>query len=282
MVFSLGNASAALRLALVGTNKLSHALGVTLLALLASAATSLPSGAAEVKVAVAANFTEAAKEIGALFEKATGDKAVFSFGATGQFYTQITQDAPFEVFLSADQKTPKKAITEGFAVKDSIFTYATGKIVLFSKTKDFVKGEETLKEGKFAKIAIANPETAPYGAAGVEVMKKLGVYDALAPKVVQGNNIAQAYQFVDTGNAELGFVALSQVINKDEGSRWIVPDKLYTTIAQDAVLLKKGEANPAAKAFLTFLKGPEAKTVKEKYGYGVGADVAAKELAPVQ
>jgi molybdate transport system substrate-binding protein len=259
------------------------ALRISLLALAVSAAISLPSVAGEVKVAVAANFTEAAKEIGALFEKATGDKAVFSFGATGQLYAQITQEAPFEVFLSADRKTPKKAVEEGLALKDSLFTYATGKVVLFSKEKDFVKGEETLKQGKFAKIAIANPETAPYGAAGVEVLKKLGVYDALAPKIVQGNNIAQAYQFVDTGNAELGFVALSQVITKNEGSRWIVPDDLYATIAQDAVLLKKGEGNPAAKAFLTFLQGPEARAVKEKFGYGVGGDVAqAKEFVPAR
>jgi molybdate transport system substrate-binding protein len=253
------------------------------LALLASAAIPRAGIAGEVKVAVAANFTEAAKEIGALFEKATGDKAIFSFGATGQLYTQITQEAPFEVFLSADQKTAKKAVAEGFALRDSLFTYATGKIVLFSKDKDLVQGEETLKDGKFAKIAIANPATAPYGAAAVEVLKALGVYDALSPKIVQGNNIAQTYQFVDTGNAELGFVALSQVVNKDEGSRWIVPGKLYAMIAQDAVLLKTGEANPAAKAFLTFLQGPEAREVKEKYGYGVGADVAAaKEPASAQ
>jgi molybdate transport system substrate-binding protein len=265
-----------------GVPALARGLGVAFVALLASAASSLPSAAGEVKVAVAANFTEAAQEIGALFEKATGDQAVFSFGATGQLYTQITQEAPFEVFLSADQKTPKKAVTEGFAVPDSLFTYATGKVVLFSKSKDLVKGAETLKEGKFAKIAIANPETAPYGAAGVEVMKKLGVYDALAGKIVQGNNIAQAYQFIETGNAEVGFVALSQLINKNEGSRWIVPDNLYAMIAQDAVLLKKGEDNPAAKAFLAFLKGPEARAVKEKYGYGVGAAVASKEPASAQ
>jgi molybdate transport system substrate-binding protein len=261
-------------------NKLSHALGGALLALLASAASVLPCAAGEVKVAVAANFTEAANEIGALFKKATGDQAVFSFGATGQLFTQITQAAPFEVFLSADQKAPKKAIAQGFAVPDSLFTYATGKVVLFSKNKDLVKGEETLKQGKFAKIAVANPETAPYGAAGVEVMKKLGVYDALAAKIVQGDNIAQTYQFVETGNAEVGFVALSQVINKDEGSRWVVPDNLYATIAQDAVLLKQGAGNPAAKTFLSFLKGPQARAVKEKYGYGVGAAVAAKEPAP--
>jgi molybdate transport system substrate-binding protein len=261
---------------------LSRALGVALLALLASAASAAPSTAGEVKVAVAASFVEAAKEIGALFEKATGDEAVFSFGATGQLFTQITQEAPFEVFLAADQNRPKKAVAEGFAVPDSLFTYATGKVVLYSKNKDLVKGAETLKDGKFEKIAIANPLTAPYGAAAVEVMKKLGVYDALAGKIVQGTSIAQAYQFVDTGNAEVGFVALSQVINRDEGSRWVVPDNLYATIAQDAVLLKKGEGNPAAKAFLTFLKRPAARAVKEKYGYGVGAAVASKEPAPAQ
>jgi len=265
-------------------SKFSRASQIAILALVASFAASMPSAAAEVKVAVAANFTDAAKEIGALFEKATGDKPVFSFGATGQLYTQITQDAPFEILLSADQKTPKKAIAEGFAANDSLFTYATGKLVLYSKNKSLVSGEETLKEGKFTKISIANPETAPYGAAAIEVLKALGVYDALAPKIVQGNNIAQAYQFVETENAELGFVALSQVINKEGGSRWVVPSKLYKEIAQDAVLLKRGEGNPSAKAFLTFLKGTEARKVIEKYGYGVGVEVGAakKELVPAQ
>jgi molybdate transport system substrate-binding protein len=254
--------------------KLLRGCAIAVVAALAVGSNSVPGFADEVKVAVAANFTEAAKEIGELFEKKTGDKAIFSFGATGQLYTQITQEAPFEVFLAADQKTPKKAIADGLALGDSLFTYATGQIVLYSKDKDLVRGEETLKEGKFQKIAIANPATAPYGAAAVQVMQALDIYDALKPKIVQGNNIAQAYQFVDTGNAELGFVALSQVINKDGGSRWVVPGKLYASIAQDAVLLKAGEDNPAAKTFLVFLKGPEARAVKEKYGYGVGADVA--------
>ncbi|MBV9860919.1 MAG: molybdate ABC transporter substrate-binding protein [Alphaproteobacteria bacterium] len=227
--------------------------------------------AAEVKVAVAANFTEAANEIGALFEKATGDKAVFSFGATGQFYTQITQSAPFEVFLSADQERPEKAETEGYAVPGSRFTYATGKIVLFSMNKQDVHGEATLHDAKFAKLAICNPVTAPYGEASVEAMKALGVYDALKDKLVVGESISQAYQFVATGNAEVGFVALSQVAREpDKGSRWIVPPNLYKPIAQDAVLLKRGADNPAAKAFITFLKGPEAHAVIEKFGYGTG------------
>ncbi len=226
--------------------------------------------AGEVTVAVAANFTDAAKDMAALFEKATGNKAVFSFGSTGQLYTQITQGAPFDVFLAADQARPEKAIAGGLAVPGSRFTYATGRIVLFSRDKALVKGPETLKSGGFAKIAIANPVTAPYGAAAVEAMKALGVYETLKPKIVQGGNIAQTYQFVETGNAELGFVALSQVVRNSEGSRWIVPQNLYKAIAQDAVLLKNGAGNAAATAFIAFLKGPEARKVKETYGYGAG------------
>ncbi|MEO8651973.1 MAG: molybdate ABC transporter substrate-binding protein [Hyphomicrobiaceae bacterium] len=224
--------------------------------------------AAEVKVAVAANFTDAVKEIGALFEKASGHTAVFSFGPTGGLYNQITQAAPFEMFLSADRSTPAKAVKEGHAVEGSAFTYATGKLVLFSKTEGLTLGQSTLKEGKFTKIAIANPKTAPYGIAAVEVMEKLGVYDALKGKIVEGNNIAQAYQFVDTANAEVGFVAFAQVALKPGGSRWVVPPNMYKTIAQDAVLLKTGANNDAAKAFLTFLKGSQARKVIEKYGYG--------------
>ncbi len=232
------------------------------------AATSASVRAAEVKIAVAANFTDAVKEIGALFQKATGHKAVFSFGPTGGLYNQITQAAPFEVFLSADQATPAKALKEGHAVEGSAFTYATGKLVLFSKTDGLKLGEAALKEGKFAKIAIANPKTAPYGTAAVEVMQKLGVYDALKGKIVEGNNIAQAYQFVDTANAEVGFVAFAQVALKPGGSRWVVPASMHKTIAQDAVLLKTGAGNDAATAFLIFLKGAEARKVIEKYGYG--------------
>lgn len=227
--------------------------------------------AAEVKVAVAANFTEAVKEIGAAFEKASGDTVVLSFGSTGQLYTQITQGAPFDVFLSADQERPEKAEKEGYGVPGSRFTYATGKIVLFSMDKQAVHGEATLKDAKFAKLSICNPAAAPYGAASVEAMKALAVYDALKGKLVQGENISQAYQFVATGNAEIGFVALSQVArDPDRGSRWIVPANLYKAIAQDAVLLKHGADNPAAKAFTAFLKGKEAHAVIEKFGYGAG------------
>jgi molybdate transport system substrate-binding protein len=226
--------------------------------------------AAQTNVAVAANFTEAAKEIASLFQQKTGHEAVLSFGASGQFYTQITQDAPFQVFLSADDERPKKLVDDGLGVADSRFTYAIGKLVLWSKNADLVKGEQTLKANAFTKLSIANPTAAPYGAAAVETLKALKIYDEVQPKIVQGNSISQAFQFVDTGNAELGFIALSQLAGNTGGSRWLVPSALYTPIRQDAVLLKKGAGNEAATAFLTFLKGPEARAVIEKFGYEVG------------
>jgi molybdate transport system substrate-binding protein len=239
------------------------------LALVAIAiATSGLAHAANTNVAVAANFTEPSREIAQLFKSKTGDEAVLSFGSTGQFYTQITQGAPFQVFLSPDQSTPKKLADGGLAVADSLFTYAVGKLILFSRSPGLMMGEQTLREAKFNKIAIANPATAPYGAAAVETMKALGVYDALASKIVQGENIAQTFQFVDTGNAEVGFVALSQAIARQGGSRWAVPPNLYGAIRQDAVLLRSGTDSEAAKAFLAFLKGPEAHSVIERYGYG--------------
>jgi molybdate transport system substrate-binding protein len=231
----------------------------------------LSAQAAQTNIAVAANFTDAATEIARAFKAKTGHEAILSFGSTGQFYTQITQDAPFEVFLAADDERPTKAVEEGFAVPGSQFTYAIGKLVLWSKDANLVQGAATLKSGDFTKISIANPEAAPYGAAAVQAMKGLGVYDRLAPKIVQGNNISQAFQFVQTGNAELGFVALAQVIDHQEGSRWEVTDDLYDPIKQDAVLLKKGADSEAAKAFLEFLQGPEAEAIIARFGYGLAA-----------
>jgi molybdate transport system substrate-binding protein len=227
--------------------------------------------AAETNVAVAANFTEAAKEISAAFKQKTGHDVVLSFGSSGQFYTQITQDAPFQLLLSADEERPKKLIEDGLAVANSRFTYAIGKLVLWSKTLDFVKGEETLEAGAFTRLAIANPTAAPYGAAAVETLKALKLYETLQPKIVQGTNIAQTFQFIETGNAELGFIALSQLIGHPSGSLWLVPQTLYAPIRQDAVLLKKGAANEAATAFLSFLKGPEARAIIIKYGYEPGS-----------
>jgi molybdate transport system substrate-binding protein len=223
--------------------------------------------AGQTHVAVAANFTDAAKEIAAAFKQRTGHEAVLSFGSTGQLYNQITQDAPFEILLAADEERPKKLAEENLSVPESRFTYAIGKLVLWSKSRDLVRGEEALRAGSFAKLAIANPTAAPYGAAAIETLKALGLYDALRSKIVQGNNIAQAFAFIDTGNAELGFIALSQVIGNAGGSRWLVPQDLYTPIRQDAVLLRKGASNPAAAAFIAFLKGAEARAIIERYGY---------------
>ena len=242
---------------------------VTVLAALTATGPALASNG-QARVAVAANFTEPARELGRLFEAATGNTVVLSFGATGQFFAQISQGAPFEVLLAADQATPQKAVAAGLAVDGTRFTYAIGKLVLYSRTKGLVDGEGTLKAGKFAKLAIANPATAPYGAAAMEVLRSLGLIDALTAKIVQGNSIGQAFQFVETGNAELGFVALAQVALVEGGSRWVVPDRLHAPIAQDAVLLKAGADNAAAKAFLLFLKGAEAGKVIAKFGYAVG------------
>ncbi|MDD3838496.1 MAG: molybdate ABC transporter substrate-binding protein [Phenylobacterium sp.] len=226
--------------------------------------------AGETRVAVAANFTEPAKEIAARFEANTGHKAVLSFGSSGQFFAQIANGAPFEVFLSADVERPQKAEAGGLAVAGTRFTYATGRLVLWSKDPRLVDPRgAVLSKGGFEKIAIADPKAAPYGLAAVESMRKLGVYERLSPKVVTGSSITQAYQFVDTGAAELGFVALSQVVSHKEGSRWIVPATNHTPIDQQAVLLKPGADSAAAKAFLQFLKGPEAKAIIRRYGYEV-------------
>ena len=226
--------------------------------------------AAETKVAVAANFTEPAKEIAAKFEAKTGDKVVLSFGSSGQFYTQIANGAPYEVFLSADSERPTKAETEGLAVAGTRFTYATGRLVLWSKTPGLVDAKgAVLAKGGFEKLAIADPKAAPYGLAAVETLTKLKLYDTLKPKIVTGSSITQAFQYVQTGAAELGFVALSQVINEQGGSRWIVPANDHTPIDQQAVLLKTGADSATAKAFLTYLKSKDAKAIIKRYGYEV-------------
>jgi molybdate transport system substrate-binding protein len=225
----------------------------------------------EVQVAVAANFTGPMQVIAALFERDTGHKANLAFGATGKFYAQITNGAPFEVLLSADDETPARLIKEGHGVSGSAFTYAIGKVVLWSADPKLVdtKGE-VLKKGGFKHIAVANPKTAPYGAAAMQVLGKLGVAETLKPLIVQGENIAQTHQFVSTGAAELGFVAYSQVIKNGQigsGSGWVIPGKLYDPIRQDAVILTKGKDKPAAVALLNYLKGEKAQTVIKSFGY---------------
>lgn len=241
------------------------------LAALLMVALSTGAFAAETKIAVAANFTAAAKDIAKAFAADTGHSAVLAFGSTGKLYAQIAHGAPFEAFLAADQKRPMKAEAEGLAVSGSRFTYAKGKIVLYSIDADLVDGAGQVlgTPGKFTKLAIANPKTAPYGAAATEAMQKLDVYEGVKGKIVQGDSIAQTHQFVATGNAQLGFVAYSQVVTAKGGSQWVVPDDLYAPIRQDAVLLKAGLDNEAAQAFLAFLKGETARAIIASYGYGL-------------
>jgi molybdate transport system substrate-binding protein len=242
-------------------------LGISIVALATA-----PALAADVSVAVAANFTKPAEELGAAFTAKTGDTVTFSFGATGGLYTQITQGAPFEVFLAADNKRPAQAVTDGFGVDGTVFTYAVGKVVLYSPTLDLTDGVAVLAANAFQHLSVADPKTAPYGAAAMETIEKLGLTEALTPKIVTGENISQALQFVDSANAELGFVALSQVIDKPASQVWRVPAEDYSPILQDAVLTKVGEADPAARAFLEFLQSNEAKVIIERYGYEVGSN----------
>ncbi len=247
-----------------------NTLPLILLALLLIA---LPVRAAEVNVAVAANFTAPMKQIAADFERQTGHKALLAFGSSGKFYAQIKNGAPFQIFLSADDEKTSRLIKDGLTVSNSHFTYAIGRLVLWSARPGFVDSQgSVLGKGNFNKLAIANPKLAPYGTAAVETLKQLGLLSTLSPKFVLGENIAQTHQFVSTGNAELGFVALSQVMKNgriSSGSAWIVPAKLHNPIRQDAVLLSSGKDNPAAKALLSYLKSAKARKVIRSYGYEI-------------
>ncbi|VXC70699.1 molybdate ABC transporter substrate-binding protein [Pseudomonas sp. 8O] len=225
----------------------------------------------EVKVAVASNFTAPMQAMAPAFEKATGHKLVASFGATGQFYAQINNGAPFDVLLAADDTTPARLEREGMTVPGSRFTYAIGGLVLWSADASYLDGTDAaLKAGQFRHLSIANPKAAPYGLAATQVLAKQGLSETVKAKLVEGQNITQAHQFVSSGNAELGFVALSQVYKDGQlssGSAWIVPDAMYDPIRQDAVILKQSANNPAAVALVEYLKGPEAAKVIESFGY---------------
>lgn len=226
----------------------------------------VPALAQNAQIAVAANFTAAAEELGAAFAEETGQTIEFSFGATGALYTQITQGAPFDALLSADAATPARLADEGHGDGKSVFSYAIGKLVLFSTIEGLATGPESL-EGAFANIAIAEPAAAPYGAAAIETLDALGLTETLRPKFVIGQNISQTHQFVDTGNAELGFAAYSQVIGREDGSQWLVDETLYSPITQDAILLSTD--NEAAAAFLDFLRSEAGTAIIESYGYAV-------------
>ncbi|MFK3681295.1 molybdate ABC transporter substrate-binding protein [Pseudomonas sp. NPDC088890] len=227
----------------------------------------------EVQVAVAANFTAPIQAIATDFEKDTGHKLVAAYGATGQFYAQIKNGAPFEVFLAADDSTPAKLEQEKQTVAGSRFTYAIGTLALWSAKPGYVDDRgAVLKSNDYKHLSIANPKTAPYGLAATQVLHKLQLTEATKGKIVEGQNITQAFQFVSTGNAELGFVALSQIYKDgkvENGSAWIVPADLHEPIRQDAVILNKGKDNPAAKALVDYLKGPKAAALIKSYGYEI-------------
>jgi len=227
--------------------------------------------AAEVSVAVAANFTAPMQQIAAAFERDTGHQAVLAFGSTGRFYAQIRNGAPFDVLLAADDETPQKLEREGQGVAGTRFTYALGRLVLWSRQPGLVDDKgEVLKTGTFARLALADPKLAPYGAAAIATLSRLGLLEQLRPKFVQGENIGQTYQFVATQNVPLGFVALSQVYadgRLTQGSAWVVPASLHRPIRQDALLLARGQGKPAALALLAYLRGEKARTIIRSYGY---------------
>lgn len=229
--------------------------------------------AAEAQVAVAANFAEPIKAIAAVLERTTGHTIRISMGPTGGFYTQIRNGAPFDVFLAADTERPAMLEKQGLTQPGSRFTYATGKLVLWSSRAGRVDDKgEILKAPDLGKVSFANPKSAPYGAAAVEVMNKLGVQATLQPKLVQGESIGQAFNFVKTGNADVGFVAMSQVLEGGklrEGSVWVIPQALYNPIRQDAVILKRGENNEAAQALVDLLRSPNIKDLIRSYGYDI-------------
>lgn len=243
----------------------------TLLAGLSLCAIAQPLQAAQAHVAVAANFAEPLKAIAAVLEKTTGHTLVTTTGSTGKLYSQIRNGAPFDVLLSADTKTPETLEKQGLAQRGARFTYATGKLVLWSANPQRVDAQGAiLKNPALGKVAYANPKLAPYGAAAIEVMEKLGLSATLAPQLVQGESIGQTYTFAYSGNADLGFVALSQVLEGGKlksGSMWLIPQSLYAPLRQDAVVMQSAVGNEAAQALIRLLKSPNIKDLIRSYGY---------------
>lgn len=227
--------------------------------------------AGEAQIAVAANFAEPIRAIAAVLEKTTGHTLRITTGATGNFYAQIRNGAPFDVFLAADLKTPEKLESEGLTQPGSRFTYATGKLVLWSASPSRVDAQGSiLKDTRLGKVAYANPKIAPYGAAAVQVMDRMGATPALTPRLVQGESIGQAFNFVHSGNADVGFVAMSQVLEGGKlksGSMWVIPQNLYDPIAQGAVVLQRASGNAAAQALITLMQSPNIKALIRSYGY---------------
>lgn len=231
----------------------------------------LCTAAKSVHVAVAANFSSTMKNLVTEFEKTSEYQIALSFGSSGKFYAQIKQGAPYELFFSADQAKPDALQKNGLVITASRFTYAIGRLAVWSARPDFAHQIETkLKEGKFNKLAIANPKVAPYGAATLEVLRHLELMEVTQPKWIRGENVAQTYQFVRSGNADLGFIALSQLLGKGkalEGSYWLVPDTMHNPIKQDVVLLLSAAQSQGAKAFLDFMGTEKALDIIARYGY---------------
>ncbi|MDK2745331.1 MAG: molybdate ABC transporter substrate-binding protein [Nitrospira sp. BO4] len=226
--------------------------------------------AGDLTAAVAANFVPPFREIVMEFERATGHQVQVTSGSSGNFYSQIRNGAPFDVFFSADAERPKLLEDEGLGVKNTRFTYAIGRLVLWSANAEFVKGEETLRSKNFKRLAIANPKTAPYGVAAMQTLQALELWDSIQPQIVMGESIGQTMGFIESGNAQLGFLALAQAMDpkiKGKGSRWDVPSHLHEPITQDVILLTKGKDNRAATALMEFVTGPQARTIIERYGY---------------
>jgi molybdate transport system substrate-binding protein len=243
------------------------------LALLLAWLTVLAARAGEVQVAAAANLGPAVQQIAAAFARDTGHQAVVALGSTGKFHAQIRNGAPFEVLLAADAETPRRLEAEGLARAGTRFTYATGRLVLWSSQQGVVDAQgDILRQSPAGKLAVADPRVAPYGAAALATLASLGVLQPWQPHLVQGESIAQAYQFVASGNARIGFVALSQVAQQGRiarGSGWLVPANHHAPLTQDAVLLNPGAANPAASAFLIYLRGNAARAILRNAGYTV-------------
>jgi molybdate transport system substrate-binding protein len=229
--------------------------------------------AGEVKVAVAANFYKPMMQLAQEFEQATGNSVTLSAGSTGSLYAQIKNGAPFEVFLAADQRRPKALVSDKLGVNGSRFTYAQGQLAFWSMKSDYKTQQDFIDAvSQVEHIAIANPKNAPYGAATIDAMKALGVYQQAQPKIVEGNNIGQTYQYVSSETVSCGFVALSQIYQNGkitEGSAWLVPSSLHRVLKQDAVLLNQGQSSDVAKALLAFLQSEPAKQTIRSFGYKI-------------
>ncbi len=242
---------------------------IRIIALLLSLASVATVAAAEVKVAVASNFVAPLKQLAAEFQQQTGHRLQISSGATGKLYAQISHGAPFEVFLAADAQAPRQLVDNNLARKDTLFTYASGRLVLWT-TSGNTPDQNTLKSSPLNKLALANPSVAPYGRAAVEYLQAQGLYAGLKSKLVYGENIAQAQQFVASGNAQFGLIAAALVMRDGQftlGRGWLIPAEYHQPIRQDAVLLKVGQHNAAAKAFLKYLKSAPAQRIIRRYGY---------------